>query len=83
MDNIAISMNGGMIPTDSLLGFKYTISKNPINKQGYELIHQEGDLLLYENKNALPLGVVLNNEKEITFSSNATNPFERQNELYL
>jgi uncharacterized membrane protein YfhO len=83
MEGIFISLNSGIIPTDSLLGFKYIVSSNPINKQGYDVIHQEGNLLLYLNKNTLPLGFVLNDEQRIIFPKDADNPFKKQNQLFI
>lgn len=83
MEGIFISMNSGIIPSDSLLGFKYIVSSHPNSKQGYDMVHQEGNLQLFENKNALPLGFVLNDKKQIHFPKNFDNPFEKQNQLFI
>lgn len=82
MESVFIAMNGGIITTDSLLGFKYIVSSNPIKKHGYEIKHRIGNLQLYENKNVLPLGFVLNNQKSIDFVEKFDNPFQKQNELF-
>lgn len=81
MEGIFISMNKGIISTDSLLGFKYIIARDPVTKHGYELVHKEGTLLLYKNKNVLPLGFVINKENTITFPKE-DNPFIKHNLLF-
>lgn len=43
---------------DSLLGIKYNLSKQPLNKYGYKKIATQDEYSLYENQLALPLGMM-------------------------
>jgi uncharacterized membrane protein YfhO len=82
-DSVFVDMGKGIVSTDSLMGFKYIISNYPIDKFGYELIHHEGNYLLYKNNNVLSLGTVLNNQNHINFQEGLDNPFEKQNLLFM
>jgi uncharacterized membrane protein YfhO len=42
----------------SLLGVKYVISRTPLGWPGFQLFDRQGDLAVYRNDYALPLGIV-------------------------
>ena len=54
--NLNIRYPNNTVLMDSLVGIKYNIAKQKIDKYGFEEINQSGDYFLYENSNALPLG---------------------------
>ncbi|WP_207695847.1 hypothetical protein DOK67_0001436 [Enterococcus sp. DIV0212c] len=68
--NLNIRYSNNTIIMDSLIGIKYNLSKYELKKYGYEKIGKKGEYHLYENKNALPLGILTN--KEI-YQKNAIN----------
>ena len=47
---------------DSLLGIKHNISDKMINKYGYTSLSKSGKYQIYENANAMPLGVLTDKE---------------------
>lgn len=47
---------------DSLMGIKYNISNQNLLKYGFSPVEKRGKYTLYENKNAIPLGVLTNEE---------------------
>lgn len=49
---------GDRFVLNTLAGVKYVITKEPVNWAGFQKIHQAGELSVYENRLALPLGVV-------------------------
>lgn len=49
---------GERVALYSLSGIKYLISRQPVDWPGFKQIHKLGDLLVFENDFALPLGVV-------------------------
>ncbi|MDD6061851.1 MAG: YfhO family protein [Oscillospiraceae bacterium] len=49
---------GGTLFTDALLGYKYTLSLNPLSHKDYSYIGTAGRYLVYENKYTLPFGMV-------------------------
>ena len=54
--NLNIRYLNNTLLMDSLLGVKYNIAKQPINKFGFSMLEKRGDYYLYENQHALPLG---------------------------
>lgn len=85
-----ILQNGkGIISTDALLGMKYMISDEPLNKYGWSEIDRVGKNYVYENKNALPFGYMVNKEefdikgkdKLKVQKINYVNSFEEQNKF--
>lgn len=85
-----ILQNGkGIISTDALLGMKYMISDEPLNKYGWSEIDRVGKNYVYENKNALPFGYMVNKEefdikgkdKLKVQKINYVNSFEKQNKF--
>ncbi|WP_459501644.1 YfhO family protein [Bacillus sp. C1] len=85
-----ILQNGkGIISTDALLGMKYMISDEPLNKYGWSEIDRVGTNYVYENKNALPFGYMVNKDefdikgkdKLKVQKINYVNSFTKQNEF--
>ncbi|MDM5157042.1 YfhO family protein [Bacillus sp. DX1.1] len=85
-----ILQNGkGIVSTDALLGMKYMISDQPLNKYGWSEIDRVGSNYVYENKNALPFGYMVNKNEFDTKGKdklkvqkiNYTNSFEEQNKF--
>lgn len=56
--NLTISYNNNTILMDDLLGIKYNIAKNDPRKYGFKKVASNGNYALYENKQALPLGMM-------------------------
>ncbi|WP_225550184.1 YfhO family protein [Enterococcus sp. S22(2020)] len=57
--NLQIQYMNNTLLADTLVGMKYNLSKNEkFNKFGYEEIGKSGKYTLYENKYALPLGIM-------------------------
>ncbi|MBM7689837.1 copper ABC transporter permease [Enterococcus ureilyticus] len=56
--NLQIYYQNNTLITDALMGIKYNIANKPISKAGFEKIGEEGKNYLYENQNALPMGVL-------------------------
>ncbi|KAF1304410.1 YfhO family protein [Candidatus Enterococcus willemsii] len=54
--NLNIRYPNNTLLMDGFVGIKYNIAKQAIHKYGFEPLATSGDYLLYENKNALPLG---------------------------
>lgn len=75
----SLTQNKGILSSDALLGFKYEIKDQPINKHGYVEVANEGATYLYENKNVLPLGFIMNKEQFNLVKED--NPFINQNIL--
>ncbi|CAG9612590.1 hypothetical protein BACCIP111899_01767 [Bacillus rhizoplanae] len=89
LDALILQNGKGIVSTDALFGMKYMISDSPLNKYGFEKIDSVGDFSIYENKNALPFGYMVNKEEFDTKGKdklkvqkyNYTNSFEEQNKL--
>ncbi|WP_321385915.1 YfhO family protein [uncultured Enterococcus sp.] len=60
--NLNIKYENNTLLMDSLLGIKYNLSKTDIMKFGYEKVGEQGAYSLYENKYALPLGILTDDE---------------------
>lgn len=76
--NLNITYQNNTILMDSLLGMKYNLSKEKIMKHGFEEVAKKGDYTLYENKNALPLGTLTDeNIYKEKFNSNQTALFKQ------
>lgn len=56
--NLNIRYQNNTLLMDSLLGIKHNITKEKINKYGFDLVESKGDYKLYENQLALPLGML-------------------------
>ncbi|MGX7243852.1 YfhO family protein [Enterococcus quebecensis] len=56
--NLTIMYPNNTILMDGVLGVKYNLSKQNLDKYGFEKIDSSGEYTLYENKNALPLGML-------------------------
>lgn len=89
LDALILQNGKGIVTTDSLLGVKYMVSDIELTKYGFEQIDQIGENRVYENKNALPLGYMMNSTKFDTVGKdklkvqkvNYNNSFETQNQL--
>lgn len=56
--NLIIMYQNNTILMDDLLGVKYNLAKRDPHKFGFEKIDTQGEYSLYENKSALPLGML-------------------------
>ena len=56
--NLNISYNNNTLLMDPILGMKYNLSKQPVNKFGYKEVGRSGEFLLYENEYTMPLGIL-------------------------
>ncbi|MEI5990135.1 hypothetical protein A5881_001628 [Enterococcus termitis] len=75
--NLQIQYRNNTILADTLVGMKYNIAKGEgYSKFGFESIGKSGQYTLYENKYALPLGVLTD---EAIFEDNAV---KNQTELF-
>lgn len=89
LDALILQNGQGIISTDALFGMKYMISDRSLNKYGYDKVDSVGDISIYENKNALPFGYMVNKdefdtkgkEKLKVEKTNYTNSFETQNKF--
>lgn len=60
--NLTINYDNNTLFMDSILGVKYNISKDDPLKFGYEKVAESGEYGLYENRFALPLGILTDTE---------------------
>lgn len=74
--NLTIDYANNTLLADTLVGMKYNLSKNDLNKFGYKRIADSGEYILYENQYALPLGVLTD---EAIYGDQAVN---NQTELF-
>lgn len=56
--NLNISYNNNTLLMEPIIGMKYNLSKQPLNKFGYKEIGKSGDVYLYENEYTMPLGIL-------------------------
>lgn len=70
---------GGSLFTDSVLANKYLISKDKINDEYYEYIDTFGSINMYQLKNNISYGYLIDHNTNIIDTSNA---LEAQNNLY-
>ncbi len=56
--NLNIRYNNNTLIADSLFGIKYNLSKNALNKYGFEKTGQKNDYQLYQNQFSAPLGIL-------------------------
>lgn len=72
--------NGSTVAAETLLGVRYLIAaEEPQGK--YELLAENDGYSLYENQNALSLGL-LADESLFSINADETNPFDYLNQLY-
>lgn len=81
----SLTQNQGILTSDALFGFKYMFAREPVSKHGYERVKCGNDgICLYENKNALPIGFLMDPE-QINFNNMSKlaseNPFQKQNKF--
>jgi uncharacterized membrane protein YfhO len=76
----SLMQNNGILSTDALFGFKYMVTDQQINKHGYEKVTCSNGICLYENKNSLPIGYMVD-KRQAEFHSEDDNPFEKQNQF--
>ncbi|EOH96123.1 hypothetical protein UAY_03033 [Enterococcus moraviensis ATCC BAA-383] len=69
--NLTIMYPNNTILMDDLMGIKYNLAKKDPKKYGFEKIATHGEYSLYENKAALPLGMLT--DKEIYQEKNNNN----------
>lgn len=70
-----------VLSTDAILGIKYVFQKNETNN-GLNLIHQEGDIFIYENPHAMPLCFPVSPLYEgYDAELDTDNPFDIQNAM--
>ncbi|MBE6953661.1 MAG: hypothetical protein E7452_08935 [Ruminococcaceae bacterium] len=68
-----------ILGTDAIIGIKYVLEEKEANN-GLELIHQEGEIYVYENPHAMPLVYPVSSQYETYEEGMDTdNPFEVQN----
>lgn len=60
--NLNIRYGNNTLLMDSLIGVKYNLSKTELNKFGFDEKDRRGEYKLYENKSALPLGILTDKE---------------------
>ncbi|WYJ94656.1 hypothetical protein A5889_002169 [Enterococcus sp. 9D6_DIV0238] len=61
--NLLVDYRNNTLLADSLVGMKYNISSSDyFSKFGYEKVKKSGKFTLYENKYALPLGILTDDE---------------------
>ncbi|WHY76788.1 YfhO family protein [Neobacillus sp. WH10] len=73
---------GSTILTDSILGLKYFISSNEMDKEGFELISRMKKLYIYKNINSLPIGYQIREDVTNIQIDHYKNPFKLQNKIY-
>ncbi|WP_265459250.1 YfhO family protein [Enterococcus sp. HY326] len=75
--NLNINYRNNTLMADGLIGIKYNIAKGDLDKFGYESIGESGEYQLYENKYALPLGILTDegalNENDLTNQTDILN----------
>lgn len=74
--------DGSTLFSEALLGQKYLISSNEINKYGYEYIDSYRNLKIYQNENALPIGFLVNEGFKEINPSDFKEPFALQNTIF-
>jgi uncharacterized membrane protein YfhO len=72
---------GTTLFTESFLGEKYYITSEELQRSGYEKVANFKDLFIYENKEALPLGFVVNDRIAEINIDDAVHSFALQNEI--
>lgn len=76
----SLMQNQGIVSSDSLLGFKYMFTEQPINKHGYKVVECRNKVCLYQNNNVLPVGFMMDKE-QANFKIDIDNPFQKQNQF--
>ena len=71
---------GSTIAVDSLMGIKYVMSKNSKHNK-YDALFNKGDITVYQNPYALPLGFMVNSNIE-NVDMNKSDLFEVQNDIF-
>ncbi|MHC5228989.1 YfhO family protein [Enterococcus sp. LJL99] len=56
--NLNISYNNNTLLMEPIIGMKYNLSKQPVNKFGYKEVGRSGEFYLYENAYTMPLGIL-------------------------
>lgn len=56
--NLNLRYQNNTLIADSLFAVRYNVHDKPINKYGFDLFNQSGNLLLYRNQHALPLALL-------------------------
>ena len=74
----SLSQSNGILTSDALLGFKYFLTDQPINKYGYIEKTCEQKMCLYENENVIQAGFMMEKD-QVKFNTKVDNPFENQN----
>lgn len=72
--------NGSTRAVDNLLGVKYVLAENDINKDYTELF-SEGSVTVYRNENVLPLAFTVEDDVK-NINMDTENTFEIQNQIY-
>jgi len=74
--------NGSTPITDGLLGIKYVLDKEKKTESAYmeNKVLTSGDITIYENKNALPIAYMVDDDI-LNVYVKSENPFENQNNL--
>ncbi|WP_141432892.1 YfhO family protein [Bacillus sp. 03113] len=75
----SLAQNKGILSSDSLFGFKYMMTDQPVQKQDYKKVKCIENTCLYQNENAMPLGFLMD-PRQFHFS-HEDQPFEKQNQL--
>lgn len=74
-----VSNQGGSLVTRSLLGFKYLLSEIDRDYFGYNLVTTVGNIRVYENQNALPIGYIISDKQN--WGNLKNSPFDLQNKM--
>ncbi len=75
-----VSSFGGTTLSDAILGYKYFISNEELNRPYLTLVNQEGDYYLYENSLTFPSAYTINNA--VLNLNNELTLFEKQNAIF-
>ncbi|WP_191090728.1 YfhO family protein [Niallia endozanthoxylica] len=59
----SLAQNNGILASDALLGFKYALSEQKVNKHGYTKELCVMNSCIYKNKDALPIGFMMEAEQ--------------------
>ncbi|WP_071393147.1 YfhO family protein [Bacillus tuaregi] len=78
-DERTIRMEGGLFLSDALLGFKYIVTREELDRRIYTKVIEEDEIKVYQLKHHLPLGYMVSNQ--FMNDTKHSNPFQVQNRL--
>ena len=74
----SLAQNNGILASDALLGFKYAITDQKINKHGYTKELCVKETCVYKNQQALPIGFMIDKD-QVALARKEETPFVNQN----